>query len=158
LIEKNMNQMTDNTREALTEIARARLDHSQEASRINEILDSAKAKGRQIADEINALNQQIRDFSVLSKHLEALHELALRASALNAQSLLVENSDPQTVPAIESSSRRMNDYIKEYFTKVFESDVLKSSVKDEQIGFDDGLSQAPSQKPSSRIEETIKNT
>lgn len=158
LIEMNMNQMADNTREALTEIACARLDHSQEASRINDILESAKAKGRQIANEINSLNKQIRDFSVLSNHLEALHELALRASALNAQSLLVESSDAQTVPAIESSSRRMNEYIKEYFTKVFESDVLKSSVKDEHIGFDDGLSQAPSQKPSSRIEETIKNT
>lgn len=158
LIEKNMDQMTDNTRFALTEIAHARLDHSQEAHRINEILENAKAKSRYIADEINGLNQQIRDFSVLSKHLEALHELAVKASALNAQSLLVTSSDPQVLPVIESSSRRMNDYIKEYFTKVFESDVLKPSAQDELPGIDDGFSQDPSQKPASRIEETIKNT
>ena len=44
LIEQNMDQMTENTREALKQIALARLDHSQEESRINEILQSAKTK------------------------------------------------------------------------------------------------------------------
>jgi hypothetical protein len=158
LVEKNMDQMTENTRKALNEIALARLDHSQEANRIHEILENAKAKSLQIADEIHVLNQQIRDFSVLSKHLEALHELAVKASALNAQSLLVEHNDPQALPVIETSSRRMNDYIKEYFAKVFESDVLKPSIKDEVIGFDAGSSETSSQKPASRIEETINNT
>lgn len=156
LIEKNMDQMTDNTREALKEIALARLDHSQEASRINEILESAKVKSHQIADEINVLNRQIRDFSVLSKHLDALHELAVKASALNAQSLMVDTKDSEAAPVLETSSRRMNDYIQEYFTKVFESDVLKPADKD--VPVDSGLSEASSQKPASRIEQTVNNS
>ena len=155
LIEKNMDQMTENTRQALKEIALARLDHSQEASRINEILENAKTKSLQIADEISGLNRQIRDFSVLSKHLDALHELAVKASSLNAQSLLVEVKDPESVPAIETSSHRMNDYIKEYFAKVFESDVLKTAVKADPV--DGGLLEASSQEPASRIKETIKS-
>jgi hypothetical protein len=48
LIEKNMDQMTENTRQALKEISLARLDHSQEVSRINEILDNAKSKSLQM--------------------------------------------------------------------------------------------------------------
>lgn len=156
LIEKNMDQMTENTREALKEIALARLDHSQEASRINEILETAKTRSFQIAEEINGLNRQVRDFSVLSKHLDALHELAVKASALNSESLLVEAKDPQVVPVLETSSRRMNDYIKEYFTKVFESDVLKPSINADSI--DSGLSKTSSPEDASRIKETIKST
>lgn len=155
LIEKNMDQMTENTRQALKEIALARLDHSQEVSRINEILENAKTKSLQIADEINGLNRQVRDFSVLSKHLDALHELAVKAASLNAQSLLVEAKDPEVIPALENSSQRMNDFIKEYFTKVFESDVLKPAVKDDSV--DGGPIEISSQEPASRIKETIKS-
>jgi uncharacterized membrane protein YgcG len=88
--------------------------------------------------------------------LDALHELAVKASALNAQSLLVENKQEDQVAVLETSSRQMNDYIQEYFTKVFESDVLKSSVKKEVL--DSGLSDTSSQEPASRIKETISKT
>ncbi len=157
LIETNMNQMTDNTRQALKEIALARLEHSQEVSRINEILDDAKSKSLQIAEEITALNNQIRDFSVLSKHLQALHELAIKASALNAQSLLVETKQQdESAEVLVKSSRQMNDYIQEYFTKVFESDVLKPAIKKEAL--ESGLSETSAQEPAPRIKETISNT
>jgi hypothetical protein len=126
LIENNMSQMTENTRQALRGLAMARLDNSEEVSRINEILENAKNTSLGIVSEIDALNKQINDFSVLSKHLTALHELAVRASALNAQSLLGEQN-----PAAEetvTTSQRMNVYIQEYFKKIFENPVLKADA------------------------------
>lgn len=117
-IEENMVQMTENTKEALRGIALARLDHSEEASRISEILENAKNTSRAIANEIDALNKQVSDFSVLGKHLDALHELAVKASALNAQSLLVEEKG---MASSAQSSQRMNDHVQEYFKKIFEA-------------------------------------
>ncbi|GEM_PF-3754104 len=123
-VEKNMTQMAENTHEALRGLALARLDHSAEANRINEILETAKTTSRAIASEIEALNKQISDFSVLGKHLDALHELAVKASALNAQSLLVEEKSPAQL----QGSQRMNDYVQEYFKKVFETASSKSTT------------------------------
>lgn len=152
LIEKNMDHMTENARQALKEIAAARLDHSQEVSRVNEILASAKTKSMQIADEITALNRQVSDFSILTKHLDALHELAVKASALNAQSLLVDEKQEPNAATFVSSSKKMNEYIQEYFTKVFENGTLKANVKTSEI---DSLVQTSPQKSASRINEII---
>jgi hypothetical protein len=128
LIENNMVQMTENTRQALRGLALARLDHSEEVNRINEILENAKNTSRVIVSEIDALNKQINDFSVLSKHLAALHELAVRASALNAQSLLADQNIAAETET-STSSQRMNVYIQEYFKKVFENPALKADVE-----------------------------
>ncbi|MBL8012744.1 MAG: hypothetical protein JNN05_02745 [Candidatus Omnitrophica bacterium] len=155
VIEKNMDQMTENARQALKEIAAARLDHSQEVSRVNEILASAKTKSIQLADEITALNKQVSDFSILTKHLDALHELAVKASALNAQSLLVDEKQEPNAATFVSSSRKMNEYIQEYFTKVFENGTLKANVKKNEM---DSLAQTSPQKSSSRINETVSNS
>jgi hypothetical protein len=122
LIEDNMTQMTENTKQALRGLALARLDHSEEVSRINEILENAKTTSRGIVSEIETLNKQINDFSALSKHLAALHELAVKASALNAQSLLTEDKASSAV-----NSQRMNAYVQEYFKKVFENPAIKAN-------------------------------
>jgi hypothetical protein len=125
LIENNMAQMTENTKQSLRSLALTRLDHSEEVNRVNEILENARNTSRVIVTEIETLNKQINDFSALSKHLAALHELAVKASALNAQSLL-----PQEEAAAEvvTSSQRMNTYVQEYFQKIFENPALKDSA------------------------------
>jgi hypothetical protein len=123
-IEENMTQMTENTKQALRSLALARLDHSEEVSRINDILENARNTSRGIVTEIETLNKQINDFSVLSAHLAALHELAVKASALNTQSLLTGESAPLVEETL-TSSQRMNSYVQEYFKKIFENPALK---------------------------------
>jgi hypothetical protein len=123
LIENNMTQMTENTKQALRSLALARLDHSEEVNRINEILENAKTTSRVIVKEIETLNKQINDFSLLSKHLAALHDLAVKASALNAQSMLPEAAE---VNATVATSQRMNSYVQEYFKKIFENTALQA--------------------------------
>ncbi len=125
LIENNMAQMTENTQQSLRSLALARLDHSEEVSRVNEILENARNTSRVIVTEIETLNKQINDFSALSKHLAALHELAVKASALNAQSLLPQE---EAVAEVVTSSQRMNTYVQEYFQKIFENPALKDSA------------------------------